>query len=80
MQYLIERKKSVHKYNVEAFFLVILTSRFIDVERQGGELLFVIGKDGVRVLDTDATFEGDKKMGCYSSLSTKHQVETQINQ
>ena len=53
-------QKSVRKYNIEAFFLVMLTSHFIKVERWGGELLWVIGTDGVGVLDTDATFECDK--------------------
>jgi len=52
-------QKSVRKYNVKAFFLVMLTSCFIDVERRDGELLWIIGKDGVGVLDTDAKFEFD---------------------
>ena len=53
-------QKSIRKYNVEAFFLIILISRFINVERRDRELLWVIGTDGVGVLDTDATFECDK--------------------
>jgi len=53
-------QKSDRKYNIEAFFLLMLTSRFIKVERRGGELLWVIGTNGVGVLDTDTTFECDE--------------------
>ena len=52
-------QSSVRKYHVEAFFLTMITVKFIVLECRGRELYWVIGKDGLGVLDSYAKFERD---------------------
>ena len=52
-------QSSIRKYHVEAFFLTMISVKFIVIERRGSELYWIIGKDGVGVLDSDAKFEVD---------------------